>query len=491
MIRKLGMPQIVLMERAALAVYDEIKKADRVRTGGSVLVASGPGNNGADGAAAGRLLSCGGMNVTVLVCGNKDKFTDALIKQIEIAHNYGCTIVYDSDAAAETLSHDYDVIIDAILGVGMSRPLTGRFAQITDSINNMTGYKVAVDMPTGVDPDDGSVSEKAFRADKTVTFSYEKPGQYLYPGTLFCGNIVCRQIGIDSCYLADIEPELTILEGMGDFKEEKRDPSGNKGSFGKLLIIAGHKNVCGAAILACRSAYRSGCGMVRIYTAESNRVIIQETVPEAVLCTYPDDNYTGDGESAQELEKCINWSDRILIGPGLGTGDEAEQLVRRIAGITDIPLVFDADALNIIAESIDIRTVITVNQNEHIIFTPHMGELARLLDISITELKKDWIHNVHSLADELGVIVVSKDARTVIVSPHRKAAYINVMGNSGMATAGAGDVLAGITGALISNRTDAAQSAAESVVMHAAAGDRAAAYMGERAVMAGDIIAYL
>ena len=495
---RLGMPQAVLMERAALAVAEEIKAS--VKTEGKkakVLAVAGPGNNGADAAAAGRLLSCSGMEAVIFVCGDADRYTSALKMQLDIAGNFGCKVVYDDMSRKKTMTEqtdgDFDAVIDGLLGIGLSRPLSRRFAGITAEMNAMHGYKVAVDMPTGVSADDGSVYENAFRADTTVTFAYEKPGQYFYPGTSFCGRIVCADIGINSYSFMDTEPELYLLEGSRDFGEIKRDPSGNKGSFGKLLIAAGHKDVCGAAILACRSAYRAGCGMVRLFTTESNRIIVQETVPEAVLCTYPDECTDEDTDLFDErLGEYIKWADRIMAGPGLGTDAQSVKIVRYLAAVEDVPVVFDADALNIIAEHKDIRGIISENKNRHIVLTPHMGELSRLLGgMSVQEIKKDWLSNVHRLADELGVTVVSKDARTLIVSPQRKKAYINVLGNSGMATAGAGDVLAGIAGALISADRSADEAAARSVVIHARAGDLAAAGMGEKSIMAGDLIAYI
>ena len=518
----------------AQALIDNIKISRKI----SVIVFAGNGIKGLIGSDISRILSYKGIGIKVCICisensdnvstentGHTDlndmKNVDStvIMKHVKSAESFGCAIYEGIPDEIENM--DFDIAVDALSDYSFAEGGDLFSDSASDVINMMRCKKISLLIPYGVDPDNSKVSNRAVCADMTISTNIGRNALFMYPGCTNCGKIIFADTCLDNKKSVDIENKITVLESSSDVTMPSRDPSGNKGTFGKILIIAGHRNVCGAAILSCRSAYRSGCGMVKLLTTESNRVIVQESVPEVMLDTYQDDEEiiscaapTDVDVNADEAEKGANiyenidtdntddtsrfwlflendikWADSILIGPGIGTGKTAIRLVREISEIDDKPIVFDADALNIIAVSDEIRNNIIKSSNDHITITPHMGELSRLLGgMAVEDIKKEWILYVKKLSDELGVTVVSKDARTLIISPGSDECYLNVRGNSGLATAGSGDVLAGIVAALSSKRIESCTSAAKAVLLHAQAGERASKKRGERSVMAGDII---
>jgi NAD(P)H-hydrate epimerase len=258
----------------------------------------------------------------------------------------------------------------------------GVYAHLIESANKKSGIKIAIDMPSGVNSDDGSIMGCAFRADITVTFSYEKRGLYLYPGCGYAGRVIIGAAGITDrgCSGKAVHDMFYYDEPLKELLPP-RDASGNKGSFGKVLIIAGSMNMAGAAVLSATACYRAGAGMVKVLTPAENRNILQSTVPEALIGTYDDYN---ESES---------WADVILVGPGIGQKREALEILKKAVNESGKPLVLDADALNLISKEPDIYEAVS-NQGRggrNIILTPHIGELSRLNGEPISTLKeKPW-----------------------------------------------------------------------------------------------------
>ena len=287
----LGIPSIVLMERAALAVTEEISKRFPVSAGVTIL--AGPGNNGADGLAVGRLLIDRGYRVQFLLLDPKEPPEGTSARtQRKILEAYGARPEAFDEKGMKAF--EPNVIVDALFGTGLGRPLTGRAAMIAEAVRvyrAQTGCTVVgLDLPSGISSEDGSVMGCAVQCDFTVTFAYYKRGHFLYPGCTYCGETILRQIGIHdrsfTCAGGDV-PEMVMPE-RGDIAEliSGREPGGNKGTFGKILIIAGSYSMCGAALLCAEACMRAGAGMVKIFTREENRVIIQEKLPEAMLTVY-------------------------------------------------------------------------------------------------------------------------------------------------------------------------------------------------------------
>ena len=472
-IEKIGIPAMVLMERAALAAFDAAERylSGIAESSVTVLVLAGVGNNGGDGLALSRLMCEAGYQVQVWIVGDRKKASKQWKKQWEILGKYPVEVV------TKPGKREYTVMIDALFGVGLSREVTGRYREAVELFGELSGYKIALDLPSGVDSDTGKLLGCAALCQETVTFGFCKRGLVFYPGCEYAGHVTVADIGLSSRSFFECPPEMFALEESFEQLLPVRDKSGNKGTFGKVLLVAGNHNMAGAAILSARAAYRSGAGMVKVITAEENRVILQETVPEALFGTY------------EELESSLDWADVIAIGPGIGKGKESYRCMKQVLSNSDKPVVIDADGLNLSAENPDLMKLIAGqgNAKRAIVLTPHVGELSRLTDRSVTELKEDLAAWGLSLARQLHAVVVAKDARTLICDG-KNPICVNLSGNSGMATAGSGDVLTGIIAALLAQGEEAFRAACAGVRLHGLAGDRVSERIGEHACMAGDLI---
>lgn len=466
-------PSLVLMERAAVAVTEELAQTLNGKDA-HVLVVCGTGNNGGDGLAVGRMLKLAGTDTDIVLTGDSKKATEQNKKQQEILKAYGYEIL---DKIPE--EKQYSLIVDAIFGVGLSRTIEAGQKELLNRLNEMDAYKVALDIPSGVSADNGNVLGVAFRADMTITFAYEKTGMYLWPGNEYTGKIVRKEIGINDRSFLEKKPSVAALE-KSDAKRllPPRPSHSNKGTFGKLLIIAGSVNMAGAACLCGKSAYTCGCGLVRIYTPEENRIILQTTLPEAILSTYP-----AKKPDMAELSEAMKWADVILCGPGIGTTDAAKQIVRAVIKNASVPVVFDADALNLIAED----TTILLHPHTEMVLTPHLGEMGRLTNDTISYIQSNLLETAEEFARQYNIICVLKDEHTVVSIPYGQT-YLNLSGNSGMATAGSGDVLAGMIAGFMAQGMRGEDAAPLAVYLHGCAGDIMLNETGKNGMMASDLI---
>lgn len=464
---RIGIPGMVLMERAALAAMEYILRRWKK---GSALILAGVGNNGGDGLALARLLSEKGWQVEVWCVGNEEKGTGQWKAQRHILTGYPV------DFSSTPGRNEYTIMVDALFGVGLSREITGEYARAVKEFRELKGFKLALDIPSGIDSDNGSVWGTAVRADATVTFGFMKRGLGLYPGCEWAGEVVTADIGITEKSFYGREPETFTFAEEPAVLLPDRAGDGNKGTFGKVLLVAGSVNMAGAAVLAAKAAYRMGAGMVKVITPEENRAILQTAVPEVLFGTQ------------WELSDGLEWADVVVIGPGIGRSQSASNNLRQVLKYGKKPLVIDADGLNLLAESNELQQMLAAQEEKgrKVVLTPHVGELSRLTGVSVPELKQALKKYGTELAERFHVIVAAKDART-FVCRERGSAYLNLCGNSGMATAGSGDVLSGIAGSLLAQVEDAFTAAALAVYLHGKAGDSAAAQKGERGCMAGDI----
>ncbi len=484
MIQEIGVPSLVLMERAAAdTVTETLKRVKKPMEELRVLAVCGSGNNGGDGYAAARIFSIKGAEAHTLLIGNPEHLTEETKTQREI-----CQRLHIPEVEADDIDfRDYDIIIDAIFGIGLSREVSGTYAEIINRINHSTlshgeddPYIVSVDIPSGIHADTGEVMGCAIEADLTVTMEFLKPGLLLFPGSEYAGEIVDAEIGIEEIvtakriYLPEKEDLKTIFS--------HRTPDGNKGTFGKLLVIAGSRNMSGAAYFAAKAALQCGIGMVKILTTEDNRIILQQQLPEAMLSTY---------ETAEDAIECLksdlDWCDGILAGPGMGNNQRTREIVEYLLKTETKPLVLDADALNAIADDTQLldfyKGLLTI--------TPHLGEMSRLSKIPVSALKQNPLDYAFHFAKEHDLRLIMKDARTV-TAEHFSVAYINIYGNSGMATAGSGDVLAGITAALAVLEAKRVfrihPKPSDAVMIHALSGDFAKEAVGKTSLTANDLI---
>lgn len=464
-------PSVVLMERAALAcvetLYEEKVPLEKV------LVVCGGGNNGGDGYAIARLLLLDGYDVDVVTADTNAKETEANRLQREIWQAYGKKVY---QAIPEHTA--YSAVIDAVFGVGLSRNIEGKYAEIIVQMNDLSGVKVAVDIPSGISSDNGSVLGTAFHADMTITFAFEKLGTVLWPGNEYAGEVVVRDIGIDEHSFLERRPSVAAFEDCDLAKLPIHASHSNKGTYGRLLIIAGSTGMSGAAYLAAKAAYSSGCGLVRIFTVEENRVILQSQLPEAVITTY----------SAKKLDvalltDAIGWADAVVCGPGIGTSDAAGRIVSTVLKNAAVPVVLDADALNVIAKD----TNILLRPHTELVLTPHLGEMNRLCKDTVSYIQNHLIEVAEEFARQYNVICVLKDEHTVTSVPYRLT-YLNMSGNAGMATAGSGDVLSGVIGSLLAQGVSAEEAPALGVYLHGKSGDVMQMRYGKSGLMASDLL---
>ena len=470
-IEKYHVPSLVLMERAAVAFVDELYK--QALDLSQVLVVCGGGNNGGDGYAIARLLKLAGACVDVVLADKGCRKTESNQTQEQIWQAYGNEILSQIPA-----DRTYTTVIDAVFGVGLSRKIEGRYADIIAQMNELSGNKVAVDIASGISSDNGSVLGIVFRADITVTFAFEKIGCVLWPGNEYSGNVIVRDIGIDENSFFDKKPVIAALEDKDFSRLPMRKSHSNKGTYGKLLVIAGSAGMSGAAFFSAMAAYRVGTGLVRIFTPEVNRAVLQTQLPEAVLTTYSAEN-----PDVDVLKSAMNWADAIVCGPGIGTSDTAAFLMEHVLNYASVPVLMDADALNLIARDV------TVLQKPHtqMVFTPHLGEMSRLVGETVPDIQNHLIEVAEEFARQYNVICVLKDEHTVTCVPSGQI-YLNLSGNDGMATAGSGDVLSGVIGGLMAQGMSAAEAASLGAYLHGCAGDASRRKCGKRSLMASDII---
>lgn len=470
-IHELGIGSMVLMERAALAVTEAIKAwlSEHPECDRRVLILAGCGNNGADGLAIGRMLALS-AKVEVVVVGNREYATD------EWKQQYAILGKYPVKTGSRPSRDEYDVLVDAIFGVGLSREITGPYKEWIDYLNASEGWKVAVDVPSGIDADTGVVRGTAFRADLTVCFAFCKRGLAFYPGCLYAGEVQVKEIGIDEITFGELPPKMFCYEESVEVLLPERIPDGNKSTFGKVLIAAGSKNMAGAAVLCAGSCMRIGAGMVKVLSPAENRVILQSTLPEAL---YTD----------QMEEDLFDWADVLVVGPGLGQTEEAEGILEQFINRVNLPILIDADGLNLLSGRRDLQEQLTAQAKEGrtVILTPHVGELARLTGKTIAKIKEKPVEVAEKLAADWQVIVVSKDARTLIVRDGSPIC-LNLSGCDAMATAGSGDVLSGIIAGLLAQGVDGWKAACIGTYVHGKAGEAAAEQSNHYSVTALDLV---
>ncbi len=484
---ELGIDAAILMERAAFfaakVIENRSKKDDRI------LIVCGVGNNGADGIALARILTEKGFAPEVLFLGAPEKYTDLRRKQEDIfrmvlgdaSKDRICCSLTDTKAPGK----EYSVIVDAILGIGTSRELSGELKDAVAWMNGMSAMKIALDIPTGICADTGRVLGEAFRADVTATFGLRKQGLLLGDGKR-CAGEVCY----DSCGMIypQMEAGQTFLLDKKTVRAAlKRNPDGNKSTFGKLSFISGSETIAGAAVLNVCAAFRSGTGYIRLCTHEKNKETVLEAAPETVLDLYSVD----DSEALQEkVKKAVDFAQVICAGSGLGSGLAAqaimEVLTDEIKAETEKTFILDADALNLMAADAMLKEKM-FQSGTSVILTPHVLEFSRLSGLSVEEIKADRVSVAREFARKNHCILVLKDAQTVIAGPDGRVC-ISEKGNDGMAVAGSGDVLAGVIAGIAGQIKDPYMAACIGVYIHGTTGDMAAEKYGTHSMLPTDMI---
>ena len=485
-IDKYGVPALVLMERAALAVA---AKVEELCPGRKVLILCGSGNNGGDGLAAARNLHNRGYHVKAIMLSKAASFSPDCKAQYEAARKTGVTIEFRKTLSSADFHGAF--VVDAIFGTGLSRPVTGDLAALFRSVNAADLPVLAVDIPSGISADSGEVLGEAIRAGHTVTFGLPKRGHLLSPGAGFTGTLDVENIGFPSELLGspDIMTELTDHHYAAELIPA-RPRNSYKGDFGHIFVVAGSKGRTGAALMTANACLRTGSGLVTLGVPETLADIFQCRVTEEMVLPLPDKGNGTLDERALDtiLDFTARKADVIAIGPGIGISANTEKIVSHLVRTSAVPVVIDADGLNSLSNAAGVLK----NAKSPVIITPHPGEMSRLLkiDISIQDIEKDRIQTAVTFSRQTGIYVVLKGAPTIIAAPEGTA-FINTTGNPGMATAGSGDVLAGIVASLVGQGLNPLDAAVLGVYMHGLAGDEASRAKGEHSLIASDIIDHI
>lgn len=475
-IEEIGIDSLVLMERAALSVVAHMKKHATKQD--KICVVCGSGNNGADGVAIARILLEDKYKVTIVVLEkDENKYTKEMKIQLGILEKMGFSYV---NMLPDT---EFQYYVDAIFGIGLKREITDKkILDVIDAINISDAYIYSVDIPSGIDSNLGKVMGNAICANETITFSNKKLGLMLHPGKKYAGKVTCEEIGIPAICVDKNPVNHYTYKEYGEGELLKRDADGNKGTFGKVAIIAGSKEISGASLLCAGTALTSGAGMVKVLSQDKTLDVIRMTLPEAMV--QPID----DLETMEyHIKAAIDWADVIVIGPGIGMDKDAYfKMKYTLQNMTENKrLVIDADGINLIGKYDELKALTSKVNN--IVYTPHMMELQRLIGVDIEELKQDLDKAMEVVLQDSKAIYVCKDSVTRVYQKNAPV-FVSSYGNSGMATAGSGDVLSGLLGAILAKRdVDMYKGSVFAVHLHSLAGDFAAKEYGKIGMTASNI----
>ncbi len=474
-IRTIGIPGAALMESAGRSVAEVVTKLGAHR----IAVVAGSGNNGGDGCVCARYLHQRGTDVVLLLAVERGQFRGDAALHLTAAERAGVPIC--SGMANGSRIDQAELVVDALFGTGLSRPVEGELAAWIDRINRAPGIRVAVDLPSGLHADRGIPLGACVQADHTITFAFAKLGLVTAPGFHYAGQLHVADIGIAPPQL----PRRHLLDdGCLEPLRAPRTVLAHKGTFGHALLVAGSRGRSGAAWLAGEACARAGAGLVTVATSIETQSALMAHLVEvmtASLGAEPIDPVT----AWTALAALCQGKRAIAFGPGLGTGDAMRQLMHRLLEIWKGPLVCDADGLTLLASDLAPLD----RTSARVVLTPHPGEMARLCGTSVEEIEQDRVGYAEAFAAKHACVVVLKGARTVIAAPDRTA--ISPAGNPGMASGGTGDALTGIVAALLAQGWEPFAAATMGVYWHGRAGDLAAKQLGERGLLARDLIAAL
>lgn len=432
--------------------------------GRKITVVCGNGNNGGDGFVIAAALSRAGAQVQAALPMGKPKTDTAR----------ACFAFPGDVTVCETPDTDCDIVVDALFGIGLDRPVGGELGELIDRINLSDAVTVSIDLPSGV-LCDGGVPGKAVRADFTVTMIALKPCIVLPPASEYCGEVAVAPIGISPADYAYLTTEQPVLP--------RRAKTAHKGTYGTALLLCGSYGMCGAEILAALAALRCGVGIAQALVCDRNYTAFCTRVPEAVTLPVPTDAAGAPAVADQELREAVETADALLIGCGLGRSAQAQRIVKNALADAKAPVVLDADGIN--AVSSDINRIEQVKAP--LILTPHPGEMARLCHTTAAAVEADRVGAARGFAVQHGCILVLKGADTVIAAPDGRI-FFNRTGNPGMATGGSGDVLAGMIVSFLAQGVSPLRAALDAVWLHGRAGDLAAARLSQYAMLPEDLI---
>ena len=487
-----GIPSIVLMENAGRQVVAAMERQIQDLHDQRIAVVCGKGQNGGDGFVVARLLAASGADVSVYLAVPETAVRGDACRTLTAlrALDLDVTEAAESDGWAACVSQiaQADLIVDALFGTGLSRPLTGHWADVVHGLNATGVPIVSVDLPSGLSADTGAIIGATVDAALTVTLGAPKVSLLVSPAATRVGQLLVADIGIPESVIETVSGPRTevITTKWARAQIEPRPDELHKGECGRVLIVAGSTGKTGAARLAGAGALRSGAGLVTVATPRICQNVVSALMPEYMtvgLDSTPAGMVVVSAVDAVLAERC----DVLAIGPGLGQGPEVRQAVRALVARSTVPLVLDADAINAF---IDDPQALVGGSSRDVIVTPHPGEMARLTEHTIHYVQEHRLEVARNLATSQQLYVVLKGARTLVAAPDG-GVLINMTGNPGMATGGTGDVLTGVVAAWLAQGLDPQTACALAVHLHGMAGDLAAGIHGEVGMIATDLAGQL
>jgi hydroxyethylthiazole kinase-like uncharacterized protein yjeF len=484
--RKFKIPSIVLMENAGLRAAEKIA-AKHTELGflTEILVFAGKGKNGGDALVVARQLLAMGKKVRVFLLHSFDAYKDESKLNLDILLEQKIRpMVLDNVAPLEEYFASASgpfLCVDGLLGIGFKGPLAGLFADVVDILNAKIDYLISLDIPTGADATTGQVIGQAIYADQTIAFGFPKLGHYIAPGAIHRGELLVVDIALPLAFQSQGSIHALTRENVAPLLK-RRDRYGHKNSFGHTLIVGGSKGKLGAVSMTAKACLRVGTGLVTVVTWDDAYEQLLARVDDELMCMA----LSLEEKRYAEYKNEITYYSSVVVGPGMGTGERAQKVLSDLIDYYRGPLVIDADGITILARP-EIRQKL-LSRKSPTILTPHPGELSRLLGTPKPDVVEKPREMVERAAEETNSIVLLKGATTFICSGDGHI-YMNHYPNDGMATAGSGDVLAGMIGGIVGQqKMDPKDAVCLGVYLHSMAGDRAATKLGHRSMTATDII---
>ncbi|MCK4233825.1 NAD(P)H-hydrate dehydratase [candidate division WOR-3 bacterium] len=488
-IKQLGIPGVVLMENAGQSVVSAMEDYFDMENVENVTIVCGKGNNGGDGFVVARYLMNLETNIDVYITADPSTISGDAKKNLNILSGLGLKpkvikTKKDLQKLRTSMTHS-DIVVDAIFGTGFSGKIQGITEDVVKELNESGINIVSVDTPSGIDSDNGAVIGEAVQADLTVTMGLPKVGQFLYPARHYVGELYVADIGFPEQVINNVEVKGTLVDNevLRRFIPW-RAPSLHKGAFGRILIIAGSTGMTGAAAMAATSALRAGAGLVYLAIPEHLNPILETKCTETITIPVPQTEEGSISLNAYtKIMDEIKKVDVVAIGPGMSQHPETQKLIRKIVENANAPLLVDADGINALVG----YTKVLKKRKKPTVITPHPGEMARLINRDVREIVRNKVNLSQKYAQDWRVTIVLKGAPTVIAEQDGKF-WLNSHVNSGLATAGSGDVLTGLIIGFLAQRTTPLAASVSGVYIHSLAGEILKEKIGEHSLIAGDLI---